>query len=109
MNLISMVTLKCPKCGEGKIFKAPFRMNETCSSCGFKYEREDGYFTNAAVIASIFYSFIVAPILLIMAAQDDSVTEIAWVLGIVTVITIPIIFHYSRSIWLYFDYMANPE
>ncbi len=109
MGFISMITLKCPKCAEGKMFNAPFKMNETCPNCGFKYEREDGYFTNAAVIASIFYSFIVAPTLLIMVALNKPIPDIAITLTILTLITVPIIFHYSRSIWLYIDFMANPE
>src|SRR5258708_34255132 len=34
--------LRCPRCGETKMFKGLFRMHESCPHCGLKYERQSG-------------------------------------------------------------------
>lgn len=49
----------CPKCGKGKIFetkgsllrmKAP-KMHEHCSECGYRFDKEPGYFFGAMYIS----------------------------------------------------------
>lgn len=34
--------LRCPNCGQGRIFTGLFKMNKTCPVCGVRFEREDG-------------------------------------------------------------------
>ena len=46
--------LRCPVCGEGKLYRRWFRMYQHCSACGFIYAREPGYFT-AAVALNVFF------------------------------------------------------
>src|SRR5688572_17047130 len=36
--------LRCPLCGQGKLFSGFFRMHPTCRVCGLKFERDVGYF-----------------------------------------------------------------
>ncbi len=33
---------RCPHCGKGPLFRTWFKLHETCSVCGFKYERNHG-------------------------------------------------------------------
>ena len=42
--------LRCPKCGEGKLFVGWFTMPERCSVCRLKYERAPGYFLGSSYI-----------------------------------------------------------
>lgn len=48
---------KCPHCHNGHVFKKNVgvfkmpEMNETCSECGYKFEREPGYFLGAMYIS----------------------------------------------------------
>lgn len=48
---------KCPHCHKGRVFKnsdSVFKipvMNETCSECDYKFEREPGYFLGAMYIS----------------------------------------------------------
>ena len=42
--------LRCPRCGIGRLYGKPFRMNENCAHCGLKFEREQGYFIGAIYI-----------------------------------------------------------
>ena len=55
--------LRCPLCGEGKLFRGWLRMNAECPHCGLKFEREPGFFLGSiyinygltALIAAITY------------------------------------------------------
>ena len=38
------VTLRCPACARGKLFRRLLGMHEKCSDCGFSFERSPGYF-----------------------------------------------------------------
>ena len=35
------LALRCPRCGQGRVFDGWFAMRATCEACGLKYERED--------------------------------------------------------------------
>jgi uncharacterized protein (DUF983 family) len=43
--------LKCPVCGTGRIYRSFWQMNESCPSCGVVFEREEGDFLGAMVVA----------------------------------------------------------
>ena len=36
------VRLRCPVCGEGRLFRSYLQMNEECSCCGVGFSRESG-------------------------------------------------------------------
>lgn len=42
--------LKCPQCGESKLFHHWVLMHPVCSHCGLKYEREPGYFLGSIYV-----------------------------------------------------------
>lgn len=53
-KLSEIVRLKCPKCGKGDVFEKMNgklisfpKMNASCSSCHYHYDREPGYFLGA--------------------------------------------------------------
>jgi uncharacterized protein (DUF983 family) len=55
--LMSILHEKCPHCGQGHVFqkqnnllKMPV-MNEKCSVCDYKFDREPGYFLGAMYIS----------------------------------------------------------
>lgn len=102
--------LKCPKCGEGKMFSGMFTMCTKCSHCNFRFEREMGYFVGAmyinygATIVVAFAGFFAL----------DFITPISFlpnfILWIAFCVLFPIIFfRYSRSLWSSIDYIVNPS
>ena len=109
MSLNAVVTQKCPKCEDGKMFNGIFKMNQTCSHCGLKFEREDGYFTSAIIIANFLYALIVAPTILIMTAINVPFWKIGLILGSISLVMVPMIFRFSRTLWLHFDFAIHPE
>jgi uncharacterized protein (DUF983 family) len=44
------IRLKCPQCGESKMFHHWLSMYPTCPHCGLKYEREPGYFLGSIYV-----------------------------------------------------------
>ena len=58
-KVLNVVKCKCPNCNEGKVFsgqgnvflfKMPI-MNERCSECNFKFEKETGFFFGAMFVS----------------------------------------------------------
>src|SRR5690348_13144551 len=48
--LLRSLRLRCPACGDGRIYRRLVRMRPGCSHCGLVYEREQGYFVGAIYI-----------------------------------------------------------
>lgn len=100
--------LRCPECGEGKLYEKRFRMFPVCTVCGLKFEREQGYFIGAMYInygATVFIAF---PGYFALGL----ITHIPFFInfGIWTLVSaiFPIFFYrYSRSLWLNIDYSIN--
>jgi uncharacterized protein (DUF983 family) len=64
--LLNILREKCPSCGVGHVFEPgrPFKMpvmKNACESCGYRFDREPGYFIGAMYIS---YGLAVAEALL---------------------------------------------
>ena len=107
--LIRGLLLRCPVCGQGKLFRGILSMYEHCPVCGYHYEREEGYFTAAMAINIVLSEFIVA-VFTIPLAANLSVPALPVLLGGVSAaILLPFIFfRHSRSLWLSMDLMIHP-
>jgi uncharacterized protein (DUF983 family) len=104
------LALRCPLCGQGKLFCGWLRMNNECPQCGLKFEREPGFFLGSIYINYGLTAAIVAiayPLLLF----QWHVPEKPLLLGAVTfTVVFPIlIFPWARSIWLAFDQWHDPR
>ncbi len=101
---------RCPRCRDGKMFigktyalKAQ-KMNETCPSCGLRFEREPGYF-----YVAMFVSYALAMAEMIAACVGFYIItgymEGPWPYLIATIGTVillsPINYRYSRVILMY--------
>jgi uncharacterized protein (DUF983 family) len=101
---------KCPVCGTGDIFKkensfflSPPKMNESCESCHYHFEKEPGYFVGAmyvsyglAVLEGIITYFGVS----LLFGNLSNVTIIS-VIAVVILVLSMTNYKFSRIIWLY--------
>lgn len=102
--------LKCPVCGEGRLFRGFLQMEERCPVCDTKYEREPGFFLGSIYInygLTALTTAIGYPILLF----NSGVPENQLLLGFLAFVVIfPLLFHrWARSLWLGFDQWHDPR
>jgi uncharacterized protein (DUF983 family) len=107
----AMVRQRCPRCLEGRVFSGSVAMNKTCPVCQFTFEREPGYFLGAMYVS---YALAI-PVL----GLFTYVGHLLWpdldlgliVMGATVVYLpfVPVVFRYSRVLWMYFDHWAWPE
>jgi uncharacterized protein (DUF983 family) len=100
--------LRCPVCGQGRMFHSWFKMNEECARCGWRFEREEGYFTGAMAI-----NLVVAELVLCAAAiwliADGVPLQVSIPIGIVVGCALPTLgWPYSRSLWVALDLVLHP-
>jgi uncharacterized protein (DUF983 family) len=54
---INVLTEKCPNCGEGQVFEKNAKffsipvMKRNCDKCGYRFDREPGYFIGAMYLS----------------------------------------------------------
>jgi hypothetical protein len=111
LRLVSRaLRLRCPLCGQGKLFPVWLWMNPQCPHCGVKFEREPGFFLGSIYINYGLTALIVAigyPLLLF----NGIVRETPLLIGAVgfTVLFPILLFPWARSLWLGFDQWHDPR
>ncbi|MEO8770781.1 MAG: DUF983 domain-containing protein [Ferruginibacter sp.] len=117
--LWSILTMKCPRCRRGAMYKDPnpyrkitlkhiFDMHDHCPECGQKYDLEPGFWYGTAYVSyaltvAISMTTFVAWLVLIGVSTDDN--RIFWWLGlnaVALVILQPWIMRLSRVIYIRF-------
>lgn len=101
----------CPRCRKGKLFATWLDMHKQCPVCGLVYERERGYF-----IGAMYFSYAQAIVFLGLAmlawhlALPDWNANWAALFATLTFLPIvPMVFRYSRTLWIYFDRWLWPD
>ncbi len=121
--LLSMFTMKCPRCRRGSMFnnnnpwnlKKVFSMPERCPECQQSYELEvgfwygTGYVSYALSVAYLIATFVAWYVLIGMSVNDN---RFFWWMGLsITSLIIfqPWLMRLSRVIYLYFFVRYDPE
>lgn len=103
------ILLRCPVCGQGKLFRSAFGMHQQCPVCHFAYEREEGYFTSAIAIDLVVSELIVTAVALPLAANPGIPIMAALLWCIPLAILLPVLFYrHSRSLWMSVDHFLRP-
>lgn len=105
----SIVTCKCPRCREGIVFihKNPYhpkfsQIHEKCDQCELVYEMEQGFWYGAMYVSyALGVAMAVPTVLLLTIFTELSIFEITGVIFGMLVLTMPLLFRYSRSVWLH--------
>jgi uncharacterized protein (DUF983 family) len=100
----------CPGCFEGRVFQSRLTMYERCPVCDLKFEREPGYFVGAMYVS--YAMSLPSGVALLFAVWYG--TGWSFSLSLLTTMLIylpfvPVIFRYSRVIWLHLDRSFDPH
>ncbi|HUQ39118.1 MAG TPA: DUF983 domain-containing protein, partial [Acidimicrobiales bacterium] len=68
---------RCPLCGAGELFTGWFRMKDRCPGCGYRFEREEGFFLgayviNLAIAQGMVILLAVVPLIVRLAGDPDA-------------------------------------
>ena len=100
----------CPRCRQGRVFRSLMSMNETCPSCGHRFEREPGFFLGAMYVsyglAVVIYLMLLGLAALALRGRPQLVVFGAALLMLLP--CVPFLFRYSRLIWLHLDWALDP-
>jgi uncharacterized protein (DUF983 family) len=101
--------LRCPACGQGKLFRNWLTMNDPCAACGRKFDRAPGY-----LLGSIYFNYgvtaalVVALYFALYLTDALPSTERLLVVGVFTLLFPLWFFRYARGLWIAFDERWDP-
>lgn len=101
--------LRCPVCGEGKLFRGWFAMHAHCSGCHLTFDRGPGYY-----LGSIYFNYFVTTVLLtagylgLWLGGVLTPDQLLWIATAFTVIFPAFFFRWARAMWITFDQWIDP-
>lgn len=110
--LLAILLGRCPRCRQGRVFRGQIKMYAACRVCGFRFGREEGYYTGA-MYASYFLSIgaltVIGLLVWFVLGSYLGLGPLMLIATAVFLLFIPTIFRYSRIIWLYIDVAVDPS
>ena len=110
MKLGSLLRLRCPICGKGKLFTGYFDSPARCPSCGYFFMRESGYFLPHVAIGygfTILVSLGSWPVLYYLIGLRSPAITLSIMVTVAVVFGVWFI-RYSKAIWLAIDLTIHP-
>ena len=101
--------LRCPACGQGRLFRGWLRMNDPCPSCGRRFDRAPGY-----LLGSIYFNYGVTTLLVTAAyfagyfSGKLTSQQLLIALAAFSVLFPMWFFRYARALWIAFDERWDP-
>ena len=105
---------RCASCGEGGLFAGWFRMAPTCPGCGYRFEREEGFFLGAYVMNLAIAQFLVVllaivPAIVLLAGDPDAGLLPVFAGGVVGAVLGPLVFYpFSKTLWVAIELIMRP-
>ena len=106
-------TKRCPRCGSGHLFGRWLDMKTHCPQCGYRFEREEGFFLGAYVInlaVSELVVVVVVVILIVQEARGRAGSLVPWIVASAGIqVVLPFFFYpFSKTIWSALDLAMRP-
>src|SRR5690348_3352318 len=101
---------RCPICHEGRVWRRGITMNETCPNCGLIFEREQGYWLGALYVAYALSVPVLSMGTILIWLTTHASFGRSFLLAMIAFVPLsPIVFRYSKVIWLYLDQLIDPR
>ena len=104
--------LRCPRCGDGRLYRKTYRMNRACPVCGLGYYRESGYYVGAMMINYgitaflVLVAYLLSRLMPVMWHASPEWKIPVWMAAaiVISLLLVPV----TRGLWLAFDYWVEP-
>jgi uncharacterized protein (DUF983 family) len=108
-RLLAILTQRCPVCLTGPIFRSLLETHKHCPHCGVHYEREHGFYLNSMFIAYTLGFLIILPSAFYLFWIESTVPFFSMAIIVEILLLWPLIFRYSRVIWMHMDQVMDPR
>lgn len=118
-GLSSILTLRCPKCRVGPLFKSGtisrpgslFVMHSACPHCKQSFDPEPGFYFGSMFVSYGINTalFLISWVTLLLIYPDYTLTLLLGILTAVVILSLPLSFRWSRSIWLALFVRFDPK
>jgi uncharacterized protein (DUF983 family) len=108
---VALLRQRCPHCRRGRIFDGLFSMNDDCPLCELPFRREEGFWLGAMYFSYALAAVILVPLFFVFQRlfPSWSGTLTATVALLPYIPLTPLIFRYSRVLWLFFEDHVEPS
>ena len=100
---------RCPQCGSKGIFKNYLELKDSCPTCAYRFDREEGYFLGGYALGVVFAGLI--PLVLLILAfiyTDYDWITLELIFIPLTIIVPLLLFPYTRTLWMMIDLQLDP-
>ncbi len=106
----AVLTLRCPRCREGKLFLSALRMRDTCPHCGLTLEPEPGFYLGS-IYANYALTVLLTTLAYLVLVFGYELPKQGVLAGCVlfTMIFPVWFFRYARAVWLTIMYSAGSQ
>lgn len=104
---------RCGRCGGGDLFQTRYRLRARCPGCGYRFEREPGFFAGAWFLNFMVVEtahFVLVMVFIAWKSQNpDAGLRVPLIVGIATGIALPILcYPWSQTTWAAIDLAMSP-
>ncbi|NND04581.1 MAG: DUF983 domain-containing protein [Acidimicrobiia bacterium] len=95
--------LRCPRCGQGKVFRRFVIMNSECSACDLTFDRGSGYWLGSMMFNMAFAmgTVVAVFVLSLILTSPDPDWDLTVILVVVAALVSPLVFFpFSRTLWV---------
>jgi uncharacterized protein (DUF983 family) len=101
---------RCPWCGGRGVFQSWFELKPDCPTCGYRFEREEGYWVGAMIVimAMIEIAFGLLMVLGIGLTYPDVPWTPLLVVGLALMVIVPILgYPLAKLLWIAVDLLVH--
>lgn len=110
-GLLAAMLARCPICGSKGIWKSFGQTVDNCPVCGYRYEREEGYWAGGLIVNMGFAILLFLLILLggmLITWPDVPWTALTIVLIVVMGLAPLLLYPQSKTVWVWLDLKVHP-
>lgn len=103
---------RCPRCGQGGLFRRWFSMTHTCPGCMLEFDREPGWVLGAMTINTIVTFLAMLAVMITgfaLTYEDFATLEVTLLTAAVAVVVPAFAYPFSKTIWIAIDLAMVPD